>query len=89
MKRRIAIWAATGALVVYFWSMYILVTHQNLIRAGGAGWAILCVTCPIALAGRHPLSFFFVLAANAGTYALAGVIVETARRRYRIHSISN
>jgi hypothetical protein len=89
MKTRIAIWANAGALVVAFWALYIMLTRQNLLGTGGVGWAMLCLTCPIALAGRHPLSIYQVLVANAATYALAGVVVETIRRHFRIRSISH
>jgi hypothetical protein len=65
------------------------VTHQNLLGAGGVGWALVCLTCPIALASHHALSIYLVLIANAATYALVGVVVETARRYYQIRSISN
>ena len=89
MKIRIAIWATAGALIVVFWSLYFAVTHQNLSGAGGAGWALVCLTCPIALASRHALSIYLVLLANAATYALVGAIVEIARRHYEIRSLSN
>jgi hypothetical protein len=88
MKTRIAIWAVAGAIVVAFWSIFFMTTHLNL-GASGIGRAIVCFTCPIALAGRHPQSLYFVLVANAATYALVGVVVEVMRRHYRIHSISN
>ena len=89
MKTRIAIWAVAGALVVAFWSLYIMTTHQNLLGAGGGGWALVCFTCPIALESRHPQSLYFVLVVNAATYALIGVVVETIRRHYQIRSTSN
>ena len=88
MKTRIAIWAIVGAIVVAFWALFFMTTHQNL-GAGGVGRAIVCLTCPIALAGRHPQSLYFVLVVNAATYALVGVIVETIRRHYQVRSISN
>jgi len=89
MKTRIAIWAVTGALVVTFWALYIMSTRQNLLGAGGVGWAMLCLTCPIALESHRPLSIYQVLVANAATYTLAGVVVETIRRHFRIRSISH
>jgi hypothetical protein len=94
MKIRIAIWATVGALVVVFWRIYIAATIGdpvlgNPLGAGGIGAALVCFTCPIALAGRHPMTFYQVLVVNAATYALAGVAVETARRHCRIRSASN
>ena len=41
-----------------------------------------CLTCPVSLLGRYPLSFYVVLLVNAGTYAVVGTVVETIRRRY-------
>jgi hypothetical protein len=87
MKTRIAIWAVTGALVVAFWSIYFMTFHQNLLGEGGGGRAIVCLTCPIALEAHHPMSLYFVLVVNAATYGLAGFVVETIRRHYRIRSI--
>ncbi len=87
MKTRIAIWAVAGAIVVAFWALYTMTTHQNLV--GGVGGTILCLTCPIALVRHHPLGLYTVLFANAATYALIGAVVETIRRRHQIHSIPN
>jgi hypothetical protein len=40
------------------------------------------LTCPVAIAGRHyAISLYSVLAANAVTYALVGLIVETLRHQ--------
>jgi len=93
MKSRIGLWAAGGALVVVFWSIYILATIgtplQNPGGSHGVGWALICLTCPIALAGRHyPETIYFVLIVNAATYALVGGVVETMRRYFRVRSIS-
>jgi len=89
MKSRIAIWAMLGALVVVAWRVYISATLSNPLGAGGFGRALAYLTCPIAIAGRHPQSFYFVLVVNAATYALVGIVVETMRRYYRIRSNPN
>lgn len=45
-------------------------------------WTLICFTCPVAIAGRHhPISLYEVLVANAVTYALVGLVVETLRRQ--------
>jgi hypothetical protein len=45
-------------------------------------WTFVCITCPIAIAGMHrAISLSETLAANALTYALVGLIVETFRKR--------
>jgi hypothetical protein len=80
MKSRIAIWAAVGALVVVIWSFYISATHFN---PHGLERASLYITCPISVASNHPQTFYFVLAVNAITYGLVGMVVETTRRLYR------
>jgi hypothetical protein len=42
---------------------------------------IVRLTCPIALLNSYPLRLSWVLLANAATYALLGLIVETLRRQ--------
>ena len=45
-------------------------------------WPLVSLTCPVAIAGmRYPISLYETLAANAVTYALVGLIVETLRRQ--------
>ena len=90
MKLRIAMWAGLGALVVVAWTVYISATFSNPLGAGGVGRALVHLTCPISIASPpHPQTFYFVLVMNAATYALAGVVVETTRRYYRIRSNPN
>jgi hypothetical protein len=86
MKLRIAIWTGVGALVVAFWSLYFSVTSTTPL---GIGWAVVYLTCPIALARHHSLSVYFVLLTNAATYALLGSVVETMRQHYQFRLISN
>ena len=50
------------------------------LTAKAAIWTLACLTYPIALAHRYPLSLYVVLLANAATYALVGVLLETIRR---------
>jgi hypothetical protein len=88
MKRRIAIWASVGALVVICWTLYVSVTFSNLLAATGVVSTLVYLICPIALAHQYALSFYLVLLVNAATYALVGVIVETMRRYYQIRPIS-
>ena len=89
MKSRIVLWAAIGALVAALWSIYITSTMHNLKSEGGFGWALICFTCPIALASHHAISLYQVLVANAATYAVVGTVVEIMRRRFRLHPIPN
>jgi hypothetical protein len=90
MKLRIAIWATVGAIVVVVWRIYISATLSNPLGTGGLGRALVYLTCPIAIARQqHPQGFYFVLIANAVTYALAGVVVEAMRRYYHVGSNPN
>ena len=80
MKLRIVIWAGTGALVVVLWTLSISgmsPTPPSIM------WTLVYLTCPIALARHYTLSFYFVLLANAATYALVGTIAEAMRRHYK------
>lgn len=87
MKSRIAIWAATGALVAAFWAVYITTTMQNLRYPDSIGSVLIRITCPVALASHHAVSLYQVIAANAVTYALIGAVVELVRRQFRAHPI--
>lgn len=78
MKNRIAIWMGVGALVVVFWRLCIVASHPS---PTWIWWILVDLTCPIALARQHALSFWYVLLANAVTYALVGALVEAIRRQ--------
>ena len=82
MRFRIAIWAATGALVVVFWSLYLSATHLSRYALT---WLLVDLTMPIALARhyRFAMSVNAVLLVNAATYALVGTVVETTWRHYQ------
>ncbi len=89
MKLRIAIWSGVGALVVVVWRVYISVTLSNPLGTGGAGRALVYLTCPISIASQHPQGFYFVLLMNAATYALAGSVVESMWRQHKPRLLSN
>jgi hypothetical protein len=76
-----AMWASAGFLVAGFWALFALATFPSTNERMRDVWTLVCVTCPIiAIARRHyPLSLYEVLAANAVTYALVGLIVQTLR----------
>ena len=81
MKYRIAIWASAGFLVAGFWALFAIATFPSTERMRDV-WALVSLTCPVAIAGIHyPISLYEVLAANALTYALVGLIVETLRHQ--------
>ena len=84
MKSRIAIWTGLGAVVVAFWTLYTFAAIPTaLVRH------LAYLTCLIALAREHALSFGFVLLVNAATYALIGMVVEILRWQYQTHLLQN
>lgn len=82
MKFRIAMWAAAGFLVAGFWALFAFATFPSTSERMRDVWALVSLTCPVAIAGKHhPISLYEALAANTVTYALVGLIVETLRRQ--------
>jgi hypothetical protein len=82
MKYRIAMWAIVGFLVAGFWALFAVATFPSTTERVREVWTLVCITCPIAIAGiHHAISLYETLAANVVTYALAGLIVETLRKR--------
>lgn len=82
MKYRIAIWAIAGFLVAGFWALFALATFPSTNERLRDVWTLVCVTCPIAIARRHPISLYETLAANSVTYALVGLVVEALRKQF-------
>jgi hypothetical protein len=81
MKYRIVIWAIIGLLVAGFWAFFAFATFPSTDRIRDV-WPIITFTCPIALLGmHHAVSLYQALAANAVTYAVVGLIVESLRRQ--------
>jgi hypothetical protein len=81
MKYRISLWAIAGFLVAAFWALYALASTPPALGPSDPMIALVHLTCPIALIRSYPLSLYLVLVANAATYALVGLVVETMRRR--------
>ena len=82
MKHRIAIWAGIGFLVAGLWAVFAIATFPSTSERMREVWPLISLTCPVAIAGRHyAISIYEVFAANAATYALAGLIVETLRHQ--------
>lgn len=83
MKYQIAIWASAGFLVAASWALYFAMRIKDnpiepLVYTLGS------LTQPVVLIGSHfhfGMSFYLVILANAATYALVGLIVETLRQR--------
>ena len=83
MKYRIAAWASAGLLVAGLWAIYAIVSKPPALTSADPILPLVRITCPITLVSFYPLSLYWVLVANAATYALLGLIVETLRRRLR------
>jgi hypothetical protein len=82
MRNRIAMWASAGFLVASFWALFAFATFPSTSERMRDVWGLVSLTCPVAIAGRHyAISVYEALAANAVTYALVGLIVETLRHR--------
>jgi hypothetical protein len=80
MKYRIAVWAASGFFVAGFWALYALATSPPALTSADPLIVLVRLTCPIALLSSYPLRLYWVLLANAATYALLGLTVETLRQ---------
>ncbi len=83
MKYRIAMWASAGFLVAGLWAFFAFATFPSTNERLRDVWTLVCLTCPVAIAGRHyPISLYEALAANAVTYALVGLMVERLRAQW-------
>ena len=82
MKYRIAIWAIAGFLVAGLWALFAVATFPSTNERLRDVWTLVCITMPIATLGKHHhISVYETLAANALTYALVGLVVETLRKQ--------
>ena len=83
MRYRITLWAATGFLVAGFWALY---AFPSFFPASGESllYGLARFTQPVVAIGtffRVGIRFYWVLLANAATYALLGLMVESLRQR--------
>ncbi|HEX4488967.1 MAG TPA: hypothetical protein VH088_22020 [Terriglobales bacterium] len=84
MKFRIALWASIGLFVVAAWQIYIFAHGTPMGLATPLAWTLVQISCPVVFAGFYfhfGVSVYWVLIANAATYALAGLIIEGLRRQ--------
>jgi hypothetical protein len=82
MKYRTAMWALVGFLLAAFWAVFAAATFPSTSERMRNVWPLICLTCPIAIAGmHHAISLYEVLVANAITYGFVGLIVETMRKQ--------
>jgi hypothetical protein len=86
MKYRIAMWAGAGFLVAGFWAIYLFLTGPVPTASIEPIWTLARLTCPIAFVSSYfhlSVGIYSVFVANAATYALVGLIVETVRHQLR------
>jgi hypothetical protein len=87
MKRKIALWACVGFLIASGWALYAFATQPPALTSLDPMLTLAQITCPIAFASIHfhfGVSLYWTLVANAATYALVGLVVETVRLRLRM-----
>ncbi len=84
---RIAAWASAGFFVSVGWGLYFARASKE-IPIDAIMYGLARLTQPTAAVMLYikpnlPLGLTWVAVANAATYALLGLIVETIRQRYR------
>jgi len=80
MKFRISLWAGVGFLVAGLWAVYAMLSTPPALVHGDPIMPLVRLTCPIAIFSFYPISVYWVLIANAATYALVGLMVEGLQR---------
>jgi hypothetical protein len=86
-KYRIAAWAVVGFAIAGCWALYAFANAPATMMSREPVLTLIEFTCPVVLAGFYfhfGVSLNATLVANAATYALYGLIVETLRRRLRL-----
>lgn len=84
MKYRIALWAGVGFLVAAGWAFYAFASAPPAMTSGDPIVSFVEITCPVVFASIHfhfALGLYWSLLANAATYGLIGLIVETLRQQ--------
>jgi hypothetical protein len=86
MRYRIFMWASAGFLVAGFWALYFFPTASVPTVSDDMIWILARLTCPIAFVSSYfhlRVGIYEVFVANAATYALVGLTVETLRQKLR------
>lgn len=76
-------WAGAGFFIAGFWALYALAGTHPALASDDPMMTLVRLTCPIAFFSAYPIGVFSVLIANAATYALVGLVVETLRRQLK------
>jgi hypothetical protein len=80
LKYRTGVWAGAGFFVAVGWALYALAATPPALSSADPMMMLVRLTCPIAIFSYYPISVYWVLLANASTYAFVGLMVETLRR---------
>jgi|ERR1035438_5735255 hypothetical protein len=83
MKYRIGMWASAGFLVAGCWAIYALSRTNPITSAEPIVYTLARLSQPVVFAGFYlhvGLHVYWVLLANAATYALIGLIAESVRQ---------
>ena len=86
MKFRVTMWGLIGFFVSAWWVIYAFARTAPISPAEPLVWNLVRLTQPIAWASLHfnfGVTFYWVLIANALTYAFVGLSFESLRRGIR------
>jgi hypothetical protein len=86
MKYRIAAWAFLGFAIAGCWALCASANAPATMMSREPLLTLIEFTCPVVLVGFYfhfGVSLYLTLVANAATYALLGLIVETLQQRLR------
>jgi hypothetical protein len=79
-------WAGAGLLIAGFWALYFSPTVPIPITSAEPQWTLARLACPVVFASFYfhfPLGVYWAILANAATYALAGLTLESLRRQLK------
>ena len=84
MKYRIGMWASAGFLVAGCWAVYAFSRANPITSTEPIVYTLARLSQPVVFAGFYlhvGLHVYWVLLANAATYALIGLIAESVRQQ--------
>ena len=91
MRKRVLTWVSVGFLVASAWIFYTFVVPPDFLGASMRNpfvEALAFTSCPITIAGRYfPLQFWWIPPANAASYGVVGLTIETLRWKLNQHPL--
>jgi hypothetical protein len=80
-------WVSADFLAAGFWTLYFFPTARPPVTSTQQiVWGFAYLTCPVVFASSYfhfSLGVYWAILANAATYALVGLTVETLRRQLK------